>query len=311
MTIGNIKRNAGDNYFSDFVMTMSNIRFQLHNVPSTHGSNLDNLIGVSRSLSVELRKLLLDKSLLSSCLYRPQLHPLINPKRLKGDQYEDTFEIRDASLNLTRLDGPTAGATALIPIEDMRHTTVIKPLYGLCFRKDTDQWVTESPFDKNHSPVKLDKWLKQSVIQIDENTYNMRKVLAEVANTQGAHSDHINDIIRKQINRNFQSHYLNIFILVVAIYVYNQFCISAEPNEYFRKRVTKLHPSLKFENNRFDFRIEFPKDVFLAKHQELILRPKGVIQQTNIVSGVPEIESQDQLVGKPIHTQSIIRIPSK
>ena len=156
MTIWNIKQDAGDNYFSDFVLSMSNIHFQLHHVLPTHGFNLDNLIGVSRSLSVELRKLLLDKSLLSSCLYRPQLHPLINPKRLKGDQYEDIFGISGASLNLTRLDGPTAGATALIPMEDMRHTTVIHPLYGLCFRKDTEQWVTESPFDENHSPVKLE-----------------------------------------------------------------------------------------------------------------------------------------------------------
>ncbi len=310
MTIWNIKRDVRDYYFSDFVLSMSNICLQLHHVSSAPDTNLDNLIGVSRSLSVELRKLLLDKSLLSRCLYRPNLHPLISPKRLKGDQYEDTFGISDSKLSLLKLDGPTAGETAIILMADMRHTIVIHPLYGLCFRKDNEQWITESPFDEKHSPVKLKNWLKQQVIQIDNNTYNLRQVLSEVANTQGAHSDYQKDSIRRQINKNFQSYYLNIFILVVSIYLYNQFCISVASDMYFRNRVTKLHPGLRIENNRFDYRIEFNKDQFLAKKQELILHPKGVIQQAPLVGGIPEIGSQDQLAGEPIHTRSEIRIPT-
>ena len=301
--------NANDDQFSDFVISMSNVLGQLRTFASAFDSSRNNLVGISRSLSVEIRKLLLD-GLLSRCVRRPLLHPLIYPNQLKGNPFEDIFEISDASLRITKLDEPMAGQTALIPIAPMKHTTVIYPLYGLHFQEDADQWVSENPFDETLSPVKLNRWLKQLVLQIDTDAYDIRMVLSEVANTQGAHSDYQNDTIRQQINRRFQGAYLNIFVLTVATYLCNQFSVSVSSDSSLKDRIAKVHPGVEDESYRVESILVFDRDQFSTRMDWLELHPIGVIQQSPLVGGIPEVKSDDLLARTPILSRSEIRVPS-
>ena len=81
--------NASDGHFEDFSVSMFNILTQLQALESTRR----NIVGASRSISVELRKLLLQNGLLQRCVQRPRLHPLTGPDQLRGDPCEDIFEI--------------------------------------------------------------------------------------------------------------------------------------------------------------------------------------------------------------------------
>ena len=309
MVIWKANGNASDDHFSDFVISMSNVLGQLQASATALDSGRNNLIGTSRSLSVEMRKLLLD-GLLSRCMHRPLLHPLISPNQLKGDSFEDIFEISQGSLRITKLDEPMAGETALIPTAPMKHTTVIRPLYGLHFQQDTDQWVSESPFDETLSPVRLDRWLKQRVLQVDTDIYDMRMVLAEVANTQGAHSDYQNDTIRRKINRHFRGVYLNIFVLTVATYLYNQFSISVSTDSSLRERIAKVHPGVEVENYRVEAMLVFGRDQFSPRMSGLQLHPIGVIQRSSLVGGIPAIEAKEPFADTPILSRSEIGVPS-
>ncbi|MCY3899268.1 MAG: hypothetical protein OXF86_11880 [Caldilineaceae bacterium] len=296
--------NATDGHFDDFTLSMFNILTQLQ----AFESNRRNLVGISRSVSVELRKLLLHNGLLQRCVRRPRLQPLIRPDRLKGDPFEDIFEMPSGSLTLTKLDEPMAGAHALVELAPMKHTTVIHPLYGLCFQNDSNQWVSESPFDEGLLPIRLDRWLKQSVLQIDSDIYDMRDLLSEVANTQGAHSDHQRDTIRQQIHQHFRGTYLNIFILWAGIYLYNQFSASVSADSSLQERIAKVHPDIREETYRVDAMFTFGRDQFTT-HGNYVFRPVAVTQQLPIVGGVPE-RGPGLLPETPIISRFEVSVPA-
>lgn len=274
---------ATDGHFDDFTVSMFNILTQLQALESTRR----NLVGISRLVSVELRKLLLHDGLLQRCVRKPRLHPLKPPSQLKGDPVEDILKVSGGSMEITKLDEPMAGAKAVVAMAPMKHTTVIHPLYGLCFQNGSNQWVSESPFDEGSPPIRLDRWLKQPVLQIDGDIYDMRDMLSEVANTQGAHSDHQKDTIRQQIHQHFRGNYLNIFILTVGIYLYNQFSASVSAGSSLQNHIVKVHPDIREEIYRVDAMLKFNRDQF-STHGDFVLNPVAVVQQSPIVAGVPE-----------------------
>ena len=296
--------NASDGHFEDFTVSMFNILTQLQAFESTRR----NIVGISRSVSVELRKLLLHNGLLRRCVHRPRLHPLTRPDQLKGDPCEDIFKTAGGSATITKLDEPMAGAQALIEFAPMTHTTVIHPLYGLRFQKDINQWISESPFDEVLPPVRLDRWLRQPVLQIDSDKYDMRDLLSEVANTQGAHSDHQNDTIRQQIHQHFRGIYLNIFILTVGIYLYNHFSASVSAASSLQARVAKVHPDIKEENYRVNAMLRFDRDQF-STHGDFDLRPIAVTQQSPIVGGILK-GGPRQLSRTPIVSRFEVSVPA-
>lgn len=283
MEVWEANSNATDGHFDDFAVSMFNILTQLRAFQSTRR----NLVGISRSVSVELRKLLLHNGLLQRCVRRPRLHPLVRPDRLNGDLVEDIFQTLGGSMTITKLDEPMAGAKAVVALAPMKHTTVIHPLYGLCFQNDSNQWISKSPFDEGLPPIRLDHWLKQAVLQIDSDIYDMRDLLSEVANTQGAHSDHQRDTIRQQIHQHFRGTYLNIFILTVGIYLYNQFSASVSAHSSLQQRISKVHPDSGEETYRVDAVLRFERDQF-ATHGDFVFHPVAVTQQLPIIGGVPE-----------------------
>ena len=267
-----------------------------------------NLVGISRSVSVELRKLLLHGGLLQRCVRRPRLHPLTRPHQLPGDPFEDIFEMSGGSMTITKLDEPIAGAQAVVDLAPMKHTTVIHPLYGLCFRKDLNQWVSESPFDERLPPIPLDRWLKQPVLQIGSDTYSMRDMLSEVANTQGAHSDRQNDTIRQQIHQHFRGTYLNIFVLTVGISLYNQFSVSVLAGSSLKERIAKVHPDIGEETYRVDAMLTFGWEQF-STHGDFTLRPVALTQRLPIVGGVPQGGTRSPL-DAPILSRFEISVPA-
>ncbi len=294
---------ATDKHFEDLTFSMFNILTQLQAFDSTRR----NLVAISRSVSVELRKILLHDGLLKRCVRRPRLHQLVHPDHLKGDSFEDTFKVTGGNMTITKIDEPMAGAQASFEFAPMEHTTIVHPLYGLSFQEDINRWISENPIDEESIPIRLEQWLKQPILQIDNHIYNMGDLLSEVANTQGAHSDHKNDAIRQQIYQHFHGTYLNIFVLTIGIYLYNHFSVSVSADSSLRRRVAGVHPNIKDEAYRVDAILTFDWDKF-STHGEFTLRPIAVTQQLPIVGGVPP-SGVGPLSREPIVSKFEIRVP--
>ena len=267
--------HAEDSTFEDFTASMINISTQLRANGEDVRSFGRNLVGVSRSVSVELRKLLFGDALISKCVRRPKLHKLIRPPRLNGDPFEDSFGVQGGTMRITNLDEPRAGMSAEFGITPMKHTVVIYPLYGLCFQKGSNVWTSTDPFAKELSPIRLDWWLKQPVLQIDRDQYDMRAMLSEVANTQGAHSDRRRDTIRQRISEHFHSIYLNIFTLRVGIYLSNQFAASVSANSSLRERIGRGYPEIMEDLYTVKANLTWRPDQLRIEHGYLTLHFSG------------------------------------
>ena len=281
--------HAEDRTFEDFTASMMNISTQLRANGEDVRSFGRNLVGVSRSVSVELRKLLLGDDLISKCVRRPKLHKLIRPNRLNGDLFEDSFRVQGGTMRITKLDEPGAGMSAEFGITPMEHTVVVHPLYGLCFQKGSNAWTSTDPFAKELTSITQDRWLKQPVLQLDGDRYDMRAMLSEVANTQGAHSDRRGDTIRQQISKHFHSIYLNIFTLRVAIYLSNQFAASVAANSSLRERVGRGYPEIMEDLYGVEANLTWGADQLRISHGDLTLH----------------FESESDL-----HTKVEIKVPS-
>ncbi len=269
--IWEVNEHAEDRTFEDFTAAMLNISTQLRASGKDVRSFGRNLVGVSRSISVELRKLLLGDALIRKCVRSPRLHKLIRPNRLNGDPFEDSFGVQGGTVRFTKVDGPGAGTSAEFGITPMKHTVVIHPLYGLCFQKGSNVWTSADPFARGLTPIRLDWWLKQPVLQIDRDRYDMRAMLSEVANTQGAHSDHRRDTIRRQISEHFHGIYLNIFTLRVGIYLSNQFAASVSANSALRERVVRGYPEIMEDLYTVQADLEWGPDQLRIEHGYLTL----------------------------------------
>jgi hypothetical protein len=267
--------HAGDGVFEDFAVSMLNISTQLRANGDDVRSFGRNLVGVSRSVSVELRKLLLGDALFSKCVREPKLHKLVRPNRLNGDPFEDTFGVQGGTIQFTKLDEPGAGTSTEFGITPMNHTVVIHPLYGLCFQKASNVWTSTDPFAKDRTPIRLKWWLKQPVLQIDGARYEMRDMLFEVANTQGAHSDRRKDTIRQHISEHWHSIYLNIFTLRVGIYLSNQFAASVSANSSLHERIAKSYPGAMEDLYKVDATLRWESDQLRIDHGDVPLHFGG------------------------------------
>ena len=267
--------HAEDRTFEDFTASMINISTQLRANGGDVRSFGRNLVGVSRSISVELRKLLLGDALINRCVRRPKLHKLIRPHRLNGDPFEDSFGVQGGTVRIIKLDEPRAGMSAEFGITPMKHIVVIFPLYGLCFQKDSNVWTSTDPFAKELTPIGLDRWLKQPVLQIGSDRYDMRAMLSEVANTQGAHSDRRRDTIRQQISEHFHGIYLNIFTLRVGIYLSNQFAASVSANSSLRERIGRGYPEIMEDLYKVNANLTWAPDQLRIDHGYLTLHFGG------------------------------------
>lgn len=303
MKVWEPNEHADDRTFEDFTASMLNISSQLRSKGEDARSFGRNLVGLSRSVSVELRKLLLADRLISKCVRRPRLHKLIRPGRLSGDPFEDSFVVQGGTLRITKLDEPGAGRSSELKIAPMKHTVIIHPLYGLCFQKGRNVWTSNDPFAKELTPIRLDRWLRQPVLQIDRDRYDVRGMLSEVANTQGAHSDRRKDIIRQRISEHFQSIYLNIFTLRVGIYVSNQFAEAVSANSTLRERIVRAYPEIMEELYMVEANLEWGTDQSFIQHGAMTMQFDIEAQET------PDSEGGHPRSGAGLSTTVEIKVP--
>lgn len=305
MHIWEANENGTDKEFEDLAYTMVNILCQI----SLIEANRNNLVGASRLISVELRKLLLGEGL-QRCVRRPMLHKLMRPGRLRGDRYEKVIVMRDGKMTITKLDEPMAGQKAVIDMAPVKYETIVHPLYGLRFESGRGMWISESPFDERLTPLKLDRWLKQPVLQINRDRHDMKAMLSEVANTQGAHSDHRNDTIRQQINERFQDVYLNIFVLTVGIYVQNLFAASLAAGGSLKSRLTAVYSKIE-EDAQYGVKsvITLSGDQLAAHLQWSSIPFQSVAQDQPLILGLPAIGTVSPIT-EPILQRTVISVPS-
>ena len=145
----------------------------------------------ARQTSVAIRKLLFDGGgyLFKQCV-QPRLHPLQPPvvparpdvlvERLEGMSISYTD---DESTELQTYRAPA-----------YEHRTVVNPLYGLR-RTGEKQYQLATLFDLAGQPVKLKRWLKFKVLQVDDVVLNAERLLRLLVNFEGAHLD-ANQMIR-------------------------------------------------------------------------------------------------------------------
>ncbi|MDE2938531.1 MAG: hypothetical protein OXR67_06385 [Chloroflexota bacterium] len=297
--------NSTDSEFEDLAYTMVNILGQIRAIEA----NRNNLVGASRLISVELRKLLLGDGL-RRCVRRPMLHKLMRPDRLGGDLYEQVIVMRDGTITITKLDEPMAGQQAVIDMSPVKYETAVYPLYALRFEKGRGLWVSESPFDERLIPLRLDRWLKQPVLQINRNRHDMKAILSEVANTQGAHSDRRNDTIRQQINERFRDVYLNIFVLTVGIYLQNLFANSLATGGSLKSRVASVYSKIE-EDAQYGVKASMvlSEDQLAAHVGWTTITLQSVAQDQPLTSGLPATGTVPAIT-EPIIHKTTIRVPS-
>ena len=304
MAIWEANEHGTDEQFEDLAYSIVNILTQIRGFEA----NPNNLVGASRLLSVELRKLLLSDGL-QRCVDRPMLHKLIRPDRLVGDPHEQVLDVQGGTLTLTKLDEPMAGQQAVVFTAPVKYETVVYPLYGLRYEKSRARWVSDSPFDESLKPLRLDRWLKQPVLRIDRDQYDMRAMLFEVANTQGAHSDHQRDIIRRQVKEHYRSAYLNIFVLMVSIYLQNQFAYSLAADSSLKSRLATVYPKIGEDAQyKVEASLLFEEDQFSA-HIGLATIPfQSVTQEQSLIGGLPETASVP-VMSEPMLFKTTISVP--
>ena len=169
--------------------------------------------------------------------------------------------------------------------------------------------LSECPFQEDAPPIRLDRWLRQPVLQIDGDTYNMRRRMLEVANTQGAHSDRRGDTIRQQVNEHFRGIYLNIFVFWTSVYLGNHFFDSIAAESSFAGRVSKVHPNITKEVSRLEGELFLSREQFSAHSGWITVRPTSVSQRTQLIRGVPETKPDPSTI-TPVISRGEIGAPT-
>ena len=139
-----------------------------------------------RNISTRIRKLILPNGerLLSRC-FVPAMHPLTTSEG-SGSLEVITHWIGDTAIEYSEA-GASETERVRVPSEH-EHETIIEPLYGL--RRAADQtYQLEEPFDCSDTPLRLKKWLKLRILQIDDYTINAEEMLRMMTNQEGAHSE--------------------------------------------------------------------------------------------------------------------------
>lgn len=242
-------------YFEHFASSLLNITSSL----KTAAEDTAFLMGGSRIISVELRKMLLasSNSLVQRCVKEPRLHRLVNPNRLHGDVFEERLEISGGTIRITRLDD---GWTGEWPTAPASITATVEPLYGLRYDESRGVWIAEDPYDRGRKGIRLKPWLNQGVLQIDHTRYTLRDILSDVANTQGAHVDKPNDSLRHRLGKHFAPIYLNIFAVLTGAYVANQAATSLAEGSSLSTYLEKHYPGLGDRLRIAGVGMEIPKD---------------------------------------------------
>ena len=242
-------------YFEHFASSLLNITSSLN----TAEEDAAFLMGGSRIISVELRKLLLagSNSLVQRCVREPRLHRLLSPNRLHGDVFEQRLAVSGGTIRITHLED---GCTGKWPVAPASMTATVEPLYGLRYDEGRGVWISEDPYDRGRKGIRLRQWLNQGALQIDHTRYTLGNILSDVANTQGAHVDKPKDSLRHRLGEHFAPVYLNIFAVLTGAYVAGQVATSLAEGSSLSTHLEKHYPRLGDRLCIAGVGIEIPKD---------------------------------------------------
>lgn len=191
------------------------------------------LASTTRRISISIRKILIDGngSLLKRCFAEPNVHPLKLPYNFEPINF--VRHIEEQRFTIGWADGQSNDIT--LPAFD--HRTTVHPLYGVRHISGM-KFGLYSPFDHNANPVKFQKWINAKVLEIDGHQFNVKQILRDMSNKEGAHIEENHPLLTpKDLNIDKDRNtlyrlangirfggltYLQIFSLFTGMYIVNR-----------------------------------------------------------------------------------------
>lgn len=164
-------------YYEPFGDALLTIAHELRSIDA----DLEHLRRAARSMSVPIHRILMDRHPLLRCVRRPALPPLVDPRTLVGDPIE---LVKPTAFTIYPPEEPGYGTGVA-----MRFAAHAFPLYGWRYNAVANQYSVSDPWDRKAATLRLDRWLKQNVVQVNLDTYTIRETISLVRNSRGAHSD--------------------------------------------------------------------------------------------------------------------------
>lgn len=211
--------------FGDLVMSIND---RLWKIKTPRVSGADALRRASQDISVYLYTLLCGDPLINSVIRSPKLHPLAKPKAIPGSGYISLF--KPATIAIFPPEPGGLGTGLEMEIEARMY-----PLPGLAYTGDGHVRMV-SPWGYGQTPIKLDAWLKQPLVQEDRIVRTVREAIVSVRNQRGAHADRKAAEQRKYGApvSTVCEQYIDFFILQAGIYVVCEAARSATRVDGFR-----------------------------------------------------------------------------
>ncbi|MDD9811221.1 MAG: hypothetical protein OXU71_05845 [Gammaproteobacteria bacterium] len=159
--------------------------------------NIEDRHHACQTISVQIRKLLLDKSpLIPRCYGKNVLkfHPIIKVPVADKPFHESSIGILEGGyldFQLVNQDGaPKPGSiperVIIAPSSAFVH---VYPLPGVSHDANKNKVIISNPFDLNVLPsMNLDQWLSQKMVSICGHDMTLRDILKTTANEEGAHA---------------------------------------------------------------------------------------------------------------------------
>ena len=184
------------------------------------------------SMSVHVAKILFDGNPLINCVEKPKLPALPDNGTLCGDVHNLSEPL------IFSLSPPESGPGTGLSICNMG---AVFPLHGMSYDAASNRFVTRRPWGS--SSLHLSQWGRQNLVQVCGTVLTIQKVLSDIRNQRGAHTDvkWIQD--HPQPVRQFYALYASWFVMEVGLHLVRQATLAVE-NETFRRSVFGTHAEL-------------------------------------------------------------------
>ncbi len=208
-----------------------------------------------QTISVQLRKLLLDKKPLIKRCYKNSLkfHPLSKVALTDKPFFSDSIKIRDGGhveLHGGRIDGTSATHSLLI--KSCSHSIEIYPLPGLSYDEYKKEVTVHSPFKlKSTHFIGLDEWLNQKIVSVHEQSMTLLDAIKTIADKEGAHADERPDIHMARACMFMGYNYFHWIVIFTASYLIERICSFKLHSETLIRSGLDIHKICHIERTSF------------------------------------------------------------
>jgi len=157
--------------------------------------NFEDRHHACQTISVQIRKLLLDKSpLIPRCYGKNVLrfHSIVKVPVADKPFHESSIGFFGGHLEFRPVNQDGTPRPGSIPERLSFASSAfvhIYPLPGVSYDADRDKVIISDPFDLNTPPsMNLDQWLSQKMVSICGHDMTLRDILKTIANEEGAHA---------------------------------------------------------------------------------------------------------------------------